>query len=51
LGFRVGDTLEELKKKASKISIFLKLDLSNLHATKTSAQKFLEYTSPFPYTA
>jgi retinol dehydrogenase-12 len=42
--------LEELEKETGKKSIFLKLDLSDLDATKKSAQEFLEYVSPLPST-
>jgi retinol dehydrogenase-12 len=38
--------LEELEKETGKEAIFLKLDLSDLDATKKSAQEFLEYVSP-----
>jgi retinol dehydrogenase-12 len=40
--------LEELEKETGKEAIFLKLDLSNLDATKKSAQEFLEYVLPLP---
>ena len=40
--------LEELEKETGKEATFLKLDLSDLDATKKSAQEFLEYVSPLP---
>ena len=42
--------LEELEKETGKKAIFLKLDLSDLDATKKSAQEFLEYVLPLPPT-
>ena len=43
--------IEELEKETGKKAIFLKLDLSDLDATKKSAQEFLEYVSTLPSTA
>jgi len=42
--------LDELEKETGKKAIFLKLDLSDLDATKKSAQEFIEYASPPPRT-
>ena len=44
------ETCEELEKTGKK-AIFLKLDLSDLDATKESAEEFLECVSPLSPTA
>ena len=46
--FKAQAALDELEKETGKKAIFHKLDLSDLDATKRSAQEFLEYVSQPP---